>query len=211
VTILVRADLALTFVKVFVETYEATSRQQDCPFSLGVGMLIMPPSYPFLKAYRLVEDLCSSAKTATKNDEPRGSSLDYLVVTNDVEDDLAQLRARIARGDDGSLLTGKPFKLADGFLDKFLDKARRTIERLPRSHTRQALNDCRLGRAAAWPAYSKLRENVRLGLGGRHGRRLLNSEEFDDVFPPENGFFVRQEDGRHLTYLADYLELADYL
>jgi hypothetical protein len=63
-------------------------------------------------------------------------------------------------------------------------------------------------------AYRKLRENVRMRLGGRHDIKLLDIETFDTVFPPEHGFFIKSPHGdghKYLTYLADYLELSDYI
>jgi hypothetical protein len=187
-------------------------------------MLIMPPSYPFAKARHLVEELISSAKKATKkanentaSDELRPSSLDYLIITSDVEDDLASLRARTATSETGESLTGKPFVLSDGFFASFLEKAKNVLHSLPRSHTRGALVDCRRGQAAAMPAYNKLRENVQRQLGGRFDENLLTDEQFDEIFPVETGFFVKSSGKSSpgqaglVTYLADYLELADLI
>ncbi|MDR0881277.1 MAG: hypothetical protein LBP55_01840 [Candidatus Adiutrix sp.] len=203
-TVLVRADLALGFISAFVEKYE--ERMKEHGLSLGVGLLIMPPSYPFVKAWHLVEELCSSAKRLTLKDNPRPSSLDYLVLTGDVEADLGEHRRRTATADDGSSrLTAKPFKLTKGFLADFLKQAAEVINELPRSHTRGALNDCRVGRHQADVAWRKLRDNLRAGLGGRHDQRRMSLERFDEIF--EDGFF--QKNGA--TALADYLELADYI
>jgi hypothetical protein len=238
VTVLVRADLAFPFLQAFIETYEDASRAKGSPLSLGAGMLIMPPSYPFNKASQLVEELTANAKSVTKKAgqeaQPRPSSLDYLVITSDVEDDLDVLRSRVATSEDGYSLTGKPFilergalKFEEGFLEEkkylekdqeksflraFLETARQVLHFLPKSHTRQALSDCRRGRAAALPAYLKLRENVNLRLGGRFDMKLMQIEDFDNIFPRENGFFIKNpQSGQLVTYLADFLELADFI
>jgi hypothetical protein len=215
VTVIVRADLAFPFVQAFIETYERESRAANFPLSLGAGMLIMPPSYPFAKARHLTEELISGAKKAGKNagtGEPRPSGLDYLVISADVEDDLEALRARTAVSGDGCSLTAKPFVLSEGFLESFLKNAKQVLDSLPRSHTRGALNDCRRGQAESMPAYLKLRENILRKFGGRFDGDLLSPEKFDDIFPPEKGFFVSRPDEKRLvTYLAYYLELADLI
>jgi hypothetical protein len=218
-TVLIRADLAFPFIQAFIETYESESLLRlGRTLTLGAGALIAPPSFPFSKASHLVEELVVNAKRATKNinddvDEPRPSSLDYLVITADVEEDLDALRSQVAVNDDGSQLTGKPFILKDNFLGDFLRDAKTVLDHLPRSHTRGAINACRRGQAASTPTYLKLRENIRLGLGGRFDNKLLDSARFDDIFPPEYGFFMKQpgDNCQMITYLADYLELANLI
>ncbi|MDR3038732.1 MAG: hypothetical protein LBV21_05550 [Candidatus Adiutrix sp.] len=204
-TALVRADLAFDFLAAFVSEYE--KRTQAHELSLGVGMVIMPASYPFLKAYHLAESLCSNAKKTTVGDNPRPSSLDYVIISGEVDNDLDALRRR-AVADDGSRLTGKPFKLTSGFLEDFLKKADEVLNCLPRAHTRGALEICRRGRAAAQPAYAKLRDNIRRELGGRHEAALMNVKRFDEIF--HDGFFEKPGHDYYQTALADYLELRDY-
>jgi hypothetical protein len=215
-TAIVRADLAFPFLQAFVETFERDSRALGTPLSLGAGLLITPPSFPLAKAFHLVEELVSSAKKATKNVDvnSRPSSLDYLVITSDVDDDLGALRARVATSVDGYPLTGKPFVLKDNFLNSFLGKAKLILNNLPRSQTHAAINDCRQGLTAAGPTYFKLRENIQLGVGGRYFSKMnpkLKLSQFDDIFPVERGFFVNLPGAKPNqlgTYLVDYLELA---
>jgi hypothetical protein len=212
-TVLARADLAFDFVEAFVTAYEEFTREKSGQtLSLGVGMVIMPSSYPFLKAYHLAEELCDSAKQLTQ-DAPEGqqrpSSLDYLVLTSEVEEDLAALRRRTTTATEGSRLTSKPFRLENGFLKDFLRRADDVLNSLPRAHTRGALDSCRRGYAEARSAYEKLRENLHRGLGGRHDRKSMSGERFDEIFP--DGFFTEAPGASvKATALADYLELRDY-
>jgi hypothetical protein len=211
-TALVRADLAFDFVGAFVAAYEAFTKEKlGRPLSLGLGLVIMPARYPFLKAYRLAEELCANAKRFTQNapEGQRPSSLDYLVLTSEVEGDLAALRRRTATAADGSLLTAKPFELGPGFLKDFLRRADEVLEGLPRVHTRGALDSCRRGHKEARPAYEKLRENLGRGLGGRHDLKSMSLERFDEIFP-DVFFEASPGSGQKRTALADYLELRDY-
>jgi hypothetical protein len=203
VTVITRAEAALPFVRAFSAAFERESEQHGHRCSMGAGMVIMPSGYPFAKAWTLCEDLCKKAKNKTCDRAMRPSSLDWLVLTSDVEASVSALRVRTARADGGKALTCKPFILDDTF-DSFLENGKKALDHLPRSHVREAAELCRGGEAAAAPAYAKLRENIKRGLGGRHDARLLSLEEFDAILP--GGFFCRDEG--NACPLGDWLELA---
>lgn len=204
ITVIVRADLALAFVQLFARTFEDVTRQCGSPLSLGAGMVAMPASYPFVKAFALVDALLESAKHATLNRSPRPSSLDYLVLTNDVETNLTVLRQRTSTSLDGASLTTKPLVLDSGTLGSFLNNGRDVLRQLPRSATRSALNSCRKGADMAQRDWSKLYENTARGLGGRNNQNLMTSARFKEIFP---GNFFLEEKGKLHTALGDYLEL----
>ncbi|MFW6324937.1 MAG: Cas10/Cmr2 second palm domain-containing protein, partial [Desulfovibrionales bacterium] len=144
VSVIIRADLALTFIEHYVQRFEQKTREGGTPLTVGVGMVVMPKTYPFTKAFTLVENLLESAKHATINMTPRPSSLDYLVLTEEVESSLAGLRERTATTLDGEgQITCKPLFLTDGALSEFTEKARSVLEKLPRSGIRNAVNECR--------------------------------------------------------------------
>ncbi|MFP4147438.1 MAG: Cas10/Cmr2 second palm domain-containing protein [Halorhodospira sp.] len=95
ITFLVRADLALPFLRRFTEAFEAASRQaladlaqagitgEDLPQTLtvGAGCVFMRASQPFSMAHELVEDLTDHAKRAGKAAEPVVSTVAFHRVT----------------------------------------------------------------------------------------------------------------------------------
>ena len=236
VTVIIRADLALIFIDSFVKAFERYSREnnQGEVLSVGVGMVVCAKSYPFLKAFSLAEELLKSAKNATlevnasaaadksikkgkKNEQtdplkiPRASSLDYLVITNDVDADFDCIKEQYFKAQDQSLLTKKPIILKNNNLANFVASAIDVLESLPRSYTRSALNDCKIGVTASKNSYAKLLDNLKRNLGGRHNHKLMSQEEFLALFPENYGFFLKDKDGRFYTKLGDYLELGHLL
>ncbi len=236
VTVIIRADLALIFIDSFVKAFERYSRDnnQGEGLSVGVGMVVCAKSYPFLKAFALAEELLKSAKNATleinapvvtdksthkgkKNEQTaplkrsRASSLDYLVITNDVDTDIDSIKEQHFKAQDHALLTKKPIILKNNNLANFVASAIDVLERLPRSYTRNALNDCKIGVSASKNSYSKLLDNLKRNLGGRHNQKLMSAEEFLALFPENYGFFLKDKDDRFYTKLGDYLELGHLL
>ncbi|MBD5641615.1 MAG: hypothetical protein HDQ91_04270 [Desulfovibrio sp.] len=206
ITLVIRADLALFFVDLFVSQYERLAASKGYALSLGVGMAVMDSSWPFAKAFALVEELTRNAKKLTAAAGPiRPSSLDYLVITEEVDKNVADLRRRVYTAADGMLLTGKPFELGAGFLLSFMEEGREILETLPRSALRPAFAACRNGANIARAHWLNTRENLERGLGGRKGR-LMRASRFERLFP-ENYF--RKDSGA--TMLGDYLELSRLL
>lgn len=204
ITVIVRADLALPFVRAFAAAFESATEARGARCSVGAGMVATPAGYPFAKAWTLCEDLCRLAKRKTAANDPergnRPSSLDWLVLTSDVEGSVTALRERTARADDGKNLTCKPFLLNDAFA-RFLQRGEKALRCLPRVHLREAVELCRAGEKASAGAYRKLKENIGRGIGGRHNAGELSLEEFETLLP---GFF-REPD--NACPLSDWLEL----
>lgn len=225
VTIVIRPDLALYFIDAFVKEFERYSNQafieqnknnpnanrQD-KLTVGVGMVVCPTGYPFLKAFDLSEELVKNSKELTALMKNRPSSMDYVVITNDTENDLDSIRAHLFTSEDGLSLTAKPMLLKGDNLAKFVKDSISVSEKLPRSAVRSALNECKKGKEAADKCYSKLKDNVERGLGGRANQKLMGTEEFLRLFPEANGFFYKDKDDKtYKTKLGDYVELNHLL
>lgn len=219
-TIIARADIALAFTIAFAKKFEEIGAGEN--LSVGIGMVVMDASYPFAKAFPLAESLQDNAKKLTAGFEPkqRPSSIDYLVLTEDVENDEKKVRQRLYTGAGGERLTAKPFivtqKSSQSFrdllsLEKVLLDGGKVVRDLPRSQVREAWTLVRQGRLAAKSHWLNLRENVKRGLGGRNGR-LLTESEFLRIFP-DNYFVagVSAKNGAPVTLLGDYLELERLL
>ena len=215
-TVLILADVALNFVDHFAASFEAITKEQGHPTSIGAGVVMMPRSYPFSRACKLVEDLTSNAKrfTAQEKSGVRQSSVDYLILTNDIDSDIDAMRDKSYTSRDGCLLTAKPFicgkpwqitpagkaYVPDQALSYVLADAELLHNILPTGQLREAIDLCRTGRAQAKRAWGKLRDNLMRGLGT--SKDSLAS--FDRIFPKEF-FFERNK--VILTLLGDYLEL----
>lgn len=209
ITIIARADIALLFVEEFTSKFDEAGKADK--LSLGIGMVVIDSSYPFAKAFPLAESLQDSAKELTRHLPPgeRPSSIDYLVLTEDVENDIEAVRQRLYTCPSGEILTGKPFVLKDKSLQGFLDSGMAVLACLPRSQIRGAWTICRNGQAAAKGAWLNLRDNIARGLGGRKGK-LMGIKQFEAIFP-ENFFVKDAKTGKARTNLGDYLELERLL
>lgn len=206
ITIIVRADLALLFVETFTRKFTEVAGKDN--LSLGIGMVVMDASYPFAKAFPLAETLQDSAKNLTRDMKPRPSSIDYLVLTEDVENDIDAVRQRLFTCPGGEILTAKPFILKDGSFASFLQKGCAVLA-LPRSQVREAWTVCRQGSKMAERNWHNLQDNIKRGIGGRHGK-LMHEAAFKSIFP-ENFFITDADTGREYTSLGDYLELERLL
>ena len=213
ITFVVRADLALIFVDAFESYFEEESKkfnqhEQDFSgLSMGIGIVVCSSSFPFVRAFDLSENLVSNAKSITVNEKNRPGSIDYVVITNDIEDDIDALRQNSYTAEDGtSLLTTKPFIYNKEDFREFIRKAYNVLYKLPRSAIREAANKCRKGPDFADKAYKQLELNIERNQGkGRNGFRLT-SEEFHNIF--KDGFFYKDKNGKTVTQLLDYLEIA---
>ena len=109
-TVVVRADIAITFSERFLQCVEAETEKAfgelrdrfpglpNC-LSACAGIAVVAAGYPFTVAERLAEGLCDSAKARAKSipksaDAPFPSYLDFAVVTSTIDESLASWRRR---------------------------------------------------------------------------------------------------------------------
>ena len=224
-TVIVRADLAFTFADAYAAAFEQATKDRGQAMSVGGGMVIMPSGYPFTRAFALAEKLTDSAKRLTAGLEQRPSSLDYVILTNDMNRDLDTLREYSYQTTDKSArLTGKPFVCGrpaaksdvtigaaapyqpDATLTNVIKDSLWLHKNLSHSQLRPAIDACRRGRSDGKIAYSKLHENLKRNLGDS-GRNLPS---FERIFP--QGFFLPGK-GKEKPYtlLGDYIELGQLL
>lgn len=222
VTVVIRADLALYFIDAFVKEFERYSNQElgkknpNDKLTVGVGMVVCPTGYPFLKAFDLSEELVKNSKELTAHMDNRPSSMDYIVITNDTENDLDSIRAHLFTADDGAELTAKPMLLRGNNLAQFVEKGISVLEKLPRSTLRNSLSVCRKGVKEALQNYTKLKDNIERGLGGRANQNQMGVAEFSELFKEgveTKGFFYKdkKDDKNFKTKLGDYIELNHLL
>ena len=104
ITILIRADLALSFTQTLLLGIEAETKAEfedlrsrgDVPEGLPkhgltacAGLAVVSAGHPFLAAQRMAEGLCSQAKQVAKKDRgaPYPAFLSFAVITSTIEED----------------------------------------------------------------------------------------------------------------------------
>lgn len=213
VTLVCRADISLLFINRFIRAFERISKENGHRLTMGAGMVVCAPGYPFLKAFERCEELTDNAKHATAGRDPalRCSSLDYVVITNESELSLERLRQHSFTAKDKSLLTGRPFIFnRPAALSDVVRDAHAVLNELPRSQVRGAIEQCRIGRKEAQKSYEQILHNVSRRMGGRSGGGLMNNEDFKKIFP--GSFFHEGGEGEpDFTLLGDFLELSHVL
>ncbi len=109
ITVIVRADLAMTYCKVFAEAFENASREElaklgndhdikglPARLTLGFGLVFLRASQPFHMAIHLAEALTGEAKKAAKalNEDDPESSITFHRITGSLVDDYDQIVKR---------------------------------------------------------------------------------------------------------------------
>ncbi len=148
-------------------TAESTEQSSDASsrLTVGIGVAIVKPSFPFYRAHDLAEELASSAKKLHRSLCDRGegefSTIDWLVTSEAWYEDVDQVRrqdySRRYRVSGNSietiLLTSKPYRVlktesGNGplSLEKLLQMAERWAGRVPRSKLHVLAEYARRGR-----------------------------------------------------------------
>ncbi len=160
ITVIVRADLAMEYCKVFAEAFESASREElkklgedhsveGLPkrLTLGFGLVFLRASQPFHMAIHLAEDLLGEAKKVAKalNQDDPESSIAFHRITGSLVDDYEQIVARVLShrfGDETFIdtLGVYYFKEQQPCLDDLLELARTLgADDMARGPTRQLM------------------------------------------------------------------------
>ncbi len=109
ITVIIRADLAMNYCRVFSEAFESASRKELAKLgkdhqikglpqrlTLGFGLVFLRASQPFHMAIHLVEALVGEAKKKAKalNQDDPESSIAFYRITGSLVDDYGQIVAR---------------------------------------------------------------------------------------------------------------------
>ena len=91
-TLIVRADLAIDFVRVFLAQFEIETTKTLKGMGLTgmtacAGIAYVKPTYPFHLGHEIAESLCGRAKTFSKKIAAIPSSLCFTRITNSLEDE----------------------------------------------------------------------------------------------------------------------------
>ncbi len=189
VTVLVRSDLAIPFIRAYVEAFEAATRTlPGGPVTACAGAVVVRPNHPFRQAYALAESLCEHGKGVGRKrcGESRPSLLTFHRLNADASVDYdailaTELTGRPAPGRSGNAvrLTAGPYSLHPH--DRFpsleaLDKLADAFDQLPQGPRRRLISEMAFGSddiALAWSRAraldTKLVRDVEASLKALHG------------------------------------------
>lgn len=137
-TVICRGDLAVKFVKKYLEAFERETKARKeigRELTACAGIAFIKSSYPFYYGYDLAEALCREAKKDAKSDEVKkvnnghvASCLMFHKVQSSFVEDYAEIkRKELTTADGGSLCFG-PYYLNKESIDK-IDKIDKTEDR----------------------------------------------------------------------------------
>ncbi len=125
ITVIIRADLALTFTRTLLEAIETLSKALvtdgilEKPLSACAGLAVVNAGHPFLIASALAEDLCRFAKRAAKKDRqaPYPSYLAFHNAQSTLRETYDDAADRELKTPSGIRLTANPYHLATAAAD----------------------------------------------------------------------------------------------
>lgn len=145
-TVICRGDLAVKFVKEYLEAFERETQALTArKLTACAGIAFIKSSYPFYYGYDLAEALCGEAKKDAKSDKVKGenggqapSCLMFHKVQSSFVEDYAEIKRKELTTVDGGSLCFGPYYLNKESVDKVKDRERWTIKEL--SETVDKLN-----------------------------------------------------------------------
>lgn len=171
-----RAKSALPFVRSYAKALEGIVLYDLDPLTVGVGVAIAKPSYPFHRLHQLAEKLAASAKRLYRANHQIGSVVDWHICTQSwAEDPIAQrretalLRYRVGDKEERLVLSQCPYAIVGegplGSLSTLLDASEQLAGTMPaRSQRRALVESCRKGRLAGELAWAELPDSTRKAL-----------------------------------------------
>ncbi|UZQ53319.1 hypothetical protein OOK60_12490 [Trichothermofontia sichuanensis B231] len=122
ITFVCDGRLGLTLAVRALQLFETQPIADAQPITACAGVCIVKAHYPFARAYELSEALCQSAKKIAKRERGRDerskavSAIDWHIAASGLLGDLAEIRAREYRSQDGQHLEMRPLLLdADSY------------------------------------------------------------------------------------------------
>jgi hypothetical protein len=167
-----RASLALPFARHLADALDEIQRGAEAPLTLGIGVAIAKPAFPFHRLHEIAEELASSAKRLARGLEKPVSVVDWTVCSEAWQGDSQDLRRssqwlrHAANGQTESLaLSAKPYRVLSAAgapvwsLADLLQKRERFLKQdgdYARSQLRELARLMRKGRRQSDSAYLDL-------------------------------------------------------
>jgi len=110
--------LGLPLASIYLKAWEQASAQlpEGGQAYAYAGVAVVKTHYPFVRAYKLGEDLCNQTKKAVKEARKPGSAMDWHFAMSGIFGDIAAIRAREYQTRHGPL-TVRPIALAPDLLN----------------------------------------------------------------------------------------------
>lgn len=108
------------------------------PFTACAGVAILPTKYPFFRGYQLAEQLCDSAKVASRNND-HSSWLDFALLHGEQAPDWAEIKESEYKAVQGNLHFG-PYRIAHIEITKSIARlllGSQILAKMPRSKVKE--------------------------------------------------------------------------
>ena len=112
ITFVCDGRLGVYFAKIFLEAFAEQKVSDNEGLSACAGVAITKTKYPFYRGYELSEQLCKNAKERRKQEEDKGSWIDFYVAYGGFSGTLDEIRASHYRAVQGNLIFG-PYKIGN--------------------------------------------------------------------------------------------------
>ncbi|WP_240098350.1 Cas10/Cmr2 second palm domain-containing protein [Thermomonas flagellata] len=193
------ASYALPFVRAYAEELERIPLCDAKPLSIGAGVAIARPTFPFYRLHDTAGALADSAKRHVRTDPAAGSVVDWHVTSSAwLGDPIAQRQADSLAGN--TVLSGKPYPvLGERSLDKLLRQAESisNSSEVARSQLREMVEIMRRSPNLAELGWRELPDSMR-----NHLRVVL--EQFG-----QTGLYRPLGDDLQISVLPDLVELYE--
>lgn len=191
----------------------STAKKLNKNLSCCGGMAIVPAKYPFFRAYELAEQLCSLAKTKSRQNDD--SWLDFAILHGEMTPELDQMRRQEYKNSLGYNLHSGPYQVVSDDMVNSLDALIALSYRLTASTGKIKITD----KKVAQNKVKKLREVL---CGDQHGVTIFleHAEDVKDILREETGKdvvtaadFWQTKTGENVksTKFIDAIEIIDFL
>jgi hypothetical protein len=214
-TIIIRADLAVEFTRIFLETFESGSKSilgehlgrfkiQGCPerITACAGIAFVKKAYPFSAAYHMAETLCDHTKMVAKSERMGSaltcvpSSFTFHRITTSMAEGFGEVKQQELTG--RGLYQTEPLKFWYGpyavgeFAGKLplladLEKLRSAIDNLPTGSIRTLIGTLYNDPISAGSDYGRI-----LQVAGEEARTDLNSALIKMTGPSDHPLWNNQ-------------------
>lgn len=200
ITFVAVGTLGIELSRIFCEAFSGARAADGQPLSACAGVTLAKDTFPFYRAYRMAEQLCSSAKSKRLKNNSTGSWLDFHLAYGGRTGSIEEIRALHYQVPEGYLLS-RPLAL-DGERDALDKLIRRTAALLYRNrHGEHNFSSSKR---------HDLREVLTLSRGAQE-KFVQEQRARGRVFPAGEQLFVKVENGkRSRTPYFDMIELAEY-
>lgn len=205
-TVICRGDLAVKFVKEYLEAFEKETKERiGKMLTACAGIAFIKSSYPFYYGYDLAEALCGEAKKDAKSDKVKGenggqapSCLMFHKVQSSFVEDYAEIKRKELTTVDGGSLCFGPYYLNKESVDKVKDRERWTIKELSETVDKLNKEDNNRVKTAIRQWLTLMHEDA--GAAKQHSKRVkavnLDSEFISIYDSVSTGIIKKDADGK---------------